>query len=326
MDREPLISVIIPVYNVEKYLKKCVESVSSQTYKNLEIILVDDGSIDESGKMCDEFALKDYRIKVVHKDNGGLSSARNAGLDIASGQYISFVDSDDYISESYLDFLYNRIIEDHSEIVISGYTTCYEKNDIQKKFSSNTNEVINKIQFWEWLVFGNRDNILYGAVEAWSKLYIAEVFSELRFPEIIHEDEAILYDVIDKCHRISVTDSIGYMYFQRSESIMHKDYSVERLSAPMVMIERSRRFYSDELQELAECTLLTAITGILYGIKRIPNNDPDKKDKLSLILSDFKKMGKMLRKKTKSKKFMIKSLLFSISPKIYMHLFIKDVI
>lgn len=104
--KDDLISVIVPVYNVEKYLHKCINSILNQTYKNLEIILIDDGSTDNSGKICDEYALKDNRIKVIHKENGGLSSARNAGLDICSGDYIGFVDSDDYIAEDMYEYLY----------------------------------------------------------------------------------------------------------------------------------------------------------------------------------------------------------------------------
>ena len=111
-----LISVIIPIYNVEQYLKECLESVINQTYRNLEIILVDDGSKDKSGKICDEYKNKDERIKVVHKENGGLSDARNAGMKIATGKYIQFIDSDDFIDKDMIETLYNLIIENEADI------------------------------------------------------------------------------------------------------------------------------------------------------------------------------------------------------------------
>ena len=106
---EDLISVIVPVYNVEKYLNKCIDSIINQTYKNLEIILVDDGSQDSSGKICDEYTKKDNRIKVIHKENGGVSSARNIGLNNATGEWIAFIDADDWVDEEYLQTLFNRI-------------------------------------------------------------------------------------------------------------------------------------------------------------------------------------------------------------------------
>lgn len=121
---EKLISIIVPVYNVEKYLKECIDSVISQTYKNLEIILVDDGSTDKSGEICDEYSKKDSRIKVIHKENGGLSDARNVALDIAKGEYIGFVDSDDYVEKDMFETLYKLAEEHNTEISsISFYKT-----------------------------------------------------------------------------------------------------------------------------------------------------------------------------------------------------------
>ena len=125
-----LISVIVPVYNVEKYLDKCIQSIVDQTYTNLEIILVDDGSPDNSGAICDEWAEKDNRIKVIHKANGGLSDARNAGLDIATGEYIAFVDSDDYIELDFYDKLYNVIKATNCDISICNLRKVYENNNV----------------------------------------------------------------------------------------------------------------------------------------------------------------------------------------------------
>ena len=123
---EDLISVVVPIYNVENYIKKCVDSILSQTYKNLEIILVDDGSPDNCPQICDEYAQKDNRIKVIHKENGGLSDARNAGIDISKGKFITFIDSDDYIEKDYVEVLYNSIKENASDMAIGSHKAIYD--------------------------------------------------------------------------------------------------------------------------------------------------------------------------------------------------------
>ena len=114
---QPLISVIVPCYNVEEYLPKCIESILNQTYRNLEILLVDDGSPDNCGRICDEYAAKDSRIRIIHKKNGGLSDARNAALDVMTGEYVTFIDSDDYVSDDYVEYLYKIIKESGVKIV-----------------------------------------------------------------------------------------------------------------------------------------------------------------------------------------------------------------
>lgn len=131
-----LISIIVPVYNVEKYLNKCIDSIINQTYKNIEIILVDDGSTDNSGKICDEYLLRDSRIKVIHKNNGGLSSARNEGINISSGEYIGFVDSDDWVEPNMYEEMYKKILYSNADIVDCGYWKEYENKSI-KYISAN---------------------------------------------------------------------------------------------------------------------------------------------------------------------------------------------
>ena len=133
----PLISVIVPIYKVEKYLDRCVESLINQTYKNLEIILVDDGSPDNSPAMCDNYAKKDSRIKVVHKKNGGLSDASNVGMSVATGEFISFIDSDDYVSDDFFEVLYNTMITEKSDIVECSVVKFYEDNLFDKHNDDN---------------------------------------------------------------------------------------------------------------------------------------------------------------------------------------------
>lgn len=215
---EPLISVIIPVYNVEKYLVRCVTSVCNQSYGKLEIILVDDGSPDECGMICDRLAENDERIRVVHKENGGLSSARNAGIEIAQGEYLFFLDSDDYISNDCIRYLFELLVRGDSDIAVGNYLVTSEDNvDFSKKNRmpiternySNV-EAINQLF----------SSVTVKMVTAWMKLYKRELFDEIRFPEgLLHEDEATTYQVYYRSKKIAVSDKFVYAYYSNPESI-----------------------------------------------------------------------------------------------------------
>ena len=215
---ESLISVIVPVYNVEKYLNRCIDSIINQTYKNLEIILVDDGSTDSSGKLCDDSKEKDTRIIVIHKINGGLSSARNAGLDIMTGEYVMFVDSDDYISENCVEYLYALILKTKSQIAIGNYA----RTSGSQCLVSHVQENVEQISGREALnrQFG-KDTVQY--VSAWAKLYEAELFKQLRFPEgRLHEDEGTTYKALYFSDSVVVSNSAVYAYYCNPESITKK--------------------------------------------------------------------------------------------------------
>ena len=163
-----LISVVIPVYKVEKFIRNCVDSVIAQTYKDLEIILVDDVSPDGCPAICDEYAAADKRIKTVHKENGGLSSARNAGLDVATGEYVFFVDSDDYISENAIERLYEALIKEKADIAICDWVAVDENgNKVVKKISPLKNECLNRDGLFKKITEPN----YYYYVVSWNKLY-----------------------------------------------------------------------------------------------------------------------------------------------------------
>lgn len=234
----PMISIIVPIYRVEKYLKKCVDSILVQTYKNFELILVDDGSPDNCPAICDEYAKQDDRVVVVHKKNGGLSDARNAGLDIAKGEYIGFVDSDDYISPIMYETLMNRIISDQSDLAMCKYMCIYDSGEIIKKEKSD--KTISK------KCYSPKEFILelfmpHGVdyVVAWSKLYKKEIFNKLRFPiGKQHEDEFIIHSVVAQCKKISCVEDELYYYRQREGSIMTENFNVKRLDYGDALIER----------------------------------------------------------------------------------------
>ncbi len=212
---EDLISIIVPVYNVEKYLRKCIDSIVNQTYKNLEIILVDDGSTDDSGKICDEFAEKDGRIKVIHKENGGLSSARNAGLEIAAGKYLGFVDSDDYIAQDMYESMYAAINEFDADIACCGRYDVYDDKPMKKSFvmdrpiEMKSIDAIGRVLMWDGM-----DS------SACDKLYKSYIFEEIRYPiGKINEDIAIAFNILEKAGKIIHIGLPKYYYAHRENSI-----------------------------------------------------------------------------------------------------------
>lgn len=215
---EELISVIVPVYNIEKYIKKCIESIINQTYNNLEIILVDDGSTDKSGKICDEYALIDKRISVIHKENGGLSDARNCGIDVAKGKYIAFVDSDDFIDLKMYEILYNNLVKNNADISICKPYLFEKYNEVVEAKEAEVVTVWEKKDFYTKMY----DDYLMTVV-AWNKLYKREIFENIRYPQGKKiEDAAIIHYVLEKCEKIVLTNLELYFYYQRDDSIMHK--------------------------------------------------------------------------------------------------------
>ena len=215
---KPLISVIIPIYGVEKYLKRAVDSVLHQTYRNLEIILVDDGSQDACPSICDAYASKEARVRVIHKENGGLSDARNAGLSVAGGDYIAFLDSDDYYAPFFIEVLYEQIQKQNAEVALCRYEVTEEQEpehgpDFAKVFASYKN-----------------GEIPCDFIVAWNKLYKASLWKDVRFPKgKIHEDEATTYRIFDKLTKGVYVNMPMYAYFSMPDSITRAKFHVRRL-------------------------------------------------------------------------------------------------
>lgn len=210
------ISIVVPVYKVEKYLGRCVESIMNQSYHNLEIILVDDGSPDNSGEICDEYAKRDHRIKVIHQENKGLSGARNAGIDICTGEYIGFVDSDDYIHHQMYEILLNNSLKYNSEISICRILRFFGEKATPPSFSKINLQVLTPQEALKNL--HGMDGQVYTV--AWNKLYKRNLFDGLRYPlSKINEDEFLTYKLIDRSNQITMTDEVLYYYFQNGDSI-----------------------------------------------------------------------------------------------------------
>ena len=237
-----LISVIVPVYKVEQYLDKCVQSIVDQTYKNLEIILVDDGSPDNCGKMCDEWAKKDSRIKVIHKENGGQSDARNAGMAVATGDWIAFVDSDDWIEPQMYQSMYETMTTTSSDIVSCGAKRVWlDGRPSQEVLSVNRNCVLEQEAAIEAMITGN------GLVQMpCNKLYRRSLSKGILFPAgLIHEDEFWTWQVVARAKRVAILRDSYYNYLQRSNSTMGIGFSEKRLL--VVQAKNERQVYIEKV-------------------------------------------------------------------------------
>ena len=216
----PLISIIIPVYNQEKLLGKCLDSLMVQTYRNIEIIVVDDGSTDQSGLLCDEYAKRDLRIKAFHQDNKGISGARNLGISHMHGTYVAFVDSDDLVSEKYISHMYNILIANHSDIVICDF--CVAKNGNEPY--SFTPDVTN--MSGEEACAYRLTHSMKTIPVVYAKLFRAELIRKVPFPDVtIAEDLSVIFKIMYLAHIITINNSVIYRYYVGNSSMMRSDFT-----------------------------------------------------------------------------------------------------
>ena len=251
---KPLISVVVPVYGVEKYLPKCVDSILNQTYQNLEILLVDDGSPDNCGKLCDSYAEKDSRIRVIHQKNGGLSAARNAGVAAAKGEYISLIDSDDHISPNMYARMYDAIRENGAQLCICAMRWVHEDGSLFAGMERGAiqDEVLTKEEAFQKLHGKNGANY----VTAVNKLYHRALFDTVAFPVgRIHEDEFTVHLFMAQCEKIVCIGEELYFYVQRAGSITNSSYTIRKLDGVRAMWARYRFFRKNGFREEAAWAL-----------------------------------------------------------------------
>ena len=258
----PLISVIVPIYNVEQYLHRCVDSIINQTYTHLEIILVDDGSPDNCGKICDEYAVKDSRIVVVHRENGGLSAARNSGIDICKGEYLGFIDSDDCIHPLMYELLLKDIQQNNTLLSFCQPNMCYNQIITPIELASNT-KCHNLSFIYEKCLI---DNIWWSA---WTKLYHRSLFDGVRYPEgRTNEDYPVTLRIYDKCKKIAVNYNKLYNYCLRQGSIVRSSFNIRKFdqiySAKEVL--DYMKLHHPEFESPAQKNLLAACIGLLMNL------------------------------------------------------------
>ncbi len=317
----PLISVIVPVYKAEEYLKNCITSITNQTYKNLEIILVDDGSPDKCGEICDEFAKKDSRIRVIHKQNGGQSSARNAGLDIMSGDYVGFVDSDDWIEPNMYERLYNLIVENNAQISACGLQCDYSSGEIayfNHQYPAHKDiEIFSKIGALGELTIARK--ITNSPCD---KLFSRYIFENLRMREgTVYEDFEIMPSCIEKAEIIVYDPLPLYHYIMTEESTTRGTVSSKRF----IEAEISRKiieYYKINYPDLYDRVLARHIEICLNIIQETSTSEDFKENRQELTKEirekKFRKAFKLLSKKNK-----IRYLLFCINVNLFTMLMAK---
>lgn len=269
------ISIIVPIYKVEKYLRRCIDSLLNQDYHDIEIILVDDGSPDNCGIICDEYVKKDTRIKVTHQQNGGLSAARNAGIDIAKGEYLMFVDSDDWVEKNYCSMALKKATETESDIVVFGYNDIYNDRIIKRSITPKdekkykTEEALKELHGGKILSF------------AWNKIYKADLFKTgIRYPQgRLFEDIGTTYLLFHKANAVFLASGATYNYQKREDSILGKKMktkdAIDWFDLEMERFQFMRQNYPDIAEKLWK----------YYGqrvlfLYKVLSNFPHQKDKL----------------------------------------------
>lgn len=284
------VSVIIPVYGVEQYLARCVTSIREQTYTALDILLVDDGSKDSCGILCDEYTITDERIRVIHQPNGGLSDARNTGIEAATGKYLLFVDSDDYLEPNSIELLYTALSEDKSDIAIGSHRAVYESGTVLDK-STGERTVLEPKEVLRRILYDDGIDL-----SAWAKLYKKSIFSDVRFPKgRLFEDAATTYKLIDRAEKLSVHSVATYNYMIRTNSITGTRFSprkMDLITSTKEMCDYVVAKYPD-LQAAAERRLMYAYLSTLSQLAMSKEPFPEEQK----ILMDYvrKNGGKLLK-------------------------------
>ncbi len=280
---EELISVIIPVYNVKPYLKECVDSVINQSYRNLEIILVDDGSNDGSEMICDEYCKKDSRVKVIHQENKGLSVARNIGIEHSKGDFLTFVDSDDYIHKEMLMVLYDSIKEYDSDISVCNYSNAGMLEVVNKK----NVKVFNELE--EMLGELYKDNcICFGT--AWGKIYKRKIFDEIRYPaNRRYEDNFVAHRIFEIANRLVYSDNKLYCYRLRKDSIMNMAYSLKNLDEIDAIYDRMNFVKERGYEYFYNRDFYRYINALRRNYENLKRYLPNEKEKMTELLIEFNK-------------------------------------
>lgn len=279
-----LISVIIPVYNVSKYLHQCVDSVLKQSYKNLEVILVDDGSTDESGMICDQYALADNRVVVIHKENGGLSDARNAGMAIARGEYIGFVDSDDYIHCDMYKVLTDLLEQNNADIAIANWCG-FTSGEGEKIYEERTGNILTfeNLENLEFLIYGKNKYKI--SLSVWDRLYRREIIKDFIFPKgRCYEDVVWSTKVFYKAKKSVYIDRNLYYYRRRNDSIVGLDNNggvservitdeIPQVEAQITFLKSIKQYeMADEVTFFLYQMLLSYYTRCYYDKSKLQNN------------------------------------------------------
>ena len=272
-----MISIIVPVYNTEEYLEKCVHSIVNQSYTDFELILIDDGSTDRCGEICDLIALQDNRITVVHKENGGVATARNLGLDIAKGEYVTFIDSDDYVHSDFLKILYYSITKENADLAMAYVETvdCFDKKEALIDFDNYV--VKNQEEYWQMRYFEHRTCVQHFMCTA--KLYRRDCIKDIRFPDGKRQEDLFWFGYyIRRVNKVVVYPYSLYFYYQRESSNMHQPSYInfrDTLEADYALSELCENLFPSYSQQ-EEKVFLSRYFHHLSILQKLSNHDAKK--------------------------------------------------
>ena len=315
-EKTPELSIIVPIYKVEKYLDECIQSILGQTFTDLELILVDDGSPDACPQMCDAAAEQDSRVRVIHQKNGGLSAARNTGIEAARGNWLGFVDSDDFVAPDFYEKLYNAAVNADADCAVCSVQLTHEdgsRMDTPPQWKAYgggyTGEEILKTITWQ-------DNVPY--LVAWNKLYRREVFRTLRYPVgRINEDVFVFAELFDTIKKVACVEQPLYFYRQRTGSIMQSKCTLRSLDEFWGMVECFDYFMAHGYKELlsaAEKRIFAKLTGVYYRLSAQEQHS----DAMRQAMAAQKKAAKFLRQQGMlTKKAALRTMLFQNFPAVY---------
>ena len=300
---KPLISVIVPAYNVEKFIGKCIDSILRQSFKDFEVLLIDDGAKDSTPEICDACAKKDSRIKVYHKENGGLSDARNYGIDRMQGKYVTLIDSDDYVDSGYFEYLYGLITQEEDiQIAICGKKSVREDENASPD-PETFHEIITGERAVQKMLCGHGSGH-----SAWGKLYSADLWKTVRYPKgKIYEDYATTYRVMALVDKAAWGNAAMYFYVQHIESIMHQKCSRRSLSLVDIADEETE-FIVKKWPALKQEALARKVTSELKCLQNILNaKNEEFDDYKQKIVEDVRRhKGELLASKKVALKTKIK--------------------
>ncbi len=317
------ISIIVPIYNLESYIPQCIDSILSQSFTNFELILVNDGSTDNSGELCDEYARLDSRVRVIHKENGGIASSRNAGLEVARGEYIGFVDNDDYINKYMFEELFNNAIKHSSDTVVCDYLKVEEDQFIDTEVFNSDYSLQN---------FSNKEalHFIYKNMEKdtfiypWNKLYKRYLFDEIKYEHgNIYDDETIAHKLLYRSNKVTYIQSELYYYVKRKGSQINSPFSTKKFGRVYALKGREEFFRNKKESELHQKALKHYMEVFFWYYYMAKTNLTDVNKELKMLKRTFdNSIIHLLKLKDLSFRQKLMCVLFSINPAIYE--FIRD--
>lgn len=297
MDNKILVSIVVPIYNVEKYIEKCLNSLKNQTYKNIEIILVDDGSTDNSNLICDKFAKNDSRFKYYKKENGGLSDARNYGIKLCNGEFLTFVDSDDYVDFDYVEYLLNLCLSTNTLMGVAQHRVIYDKKTIDFGDDYKKEEVLTGVNCLERMLY--RDII---DTSAWGKIYHNSLFKDIKYPVgKYYEDIATTYKFFLAAKTVCIGYKSKYSYVYRTNSIVNRGFNIKK----MELIEMTDMMANDVLNQIKglDSAVMSrrayARISVINQMIKVKNQKKNRKEMIYFIRKNKKALlnnGKILKK------------------------------